>query len=350
MGLEEPSKIVSNISKKNILLLLSTSVLVVISILGGAFLLEYYASNISASSSTSSSVPTMVLDHTNNASLPPTLSLSATQAPEVVIATMTPMPTDTPMPTFTPTPLPSFSELITYGVSFEGRPLIVYRLGYGNSARLIVGAIHGGYEWNTVHVISDTLAYFEENPEELPSDVTLYLIPCANPDGYVAGTDPIVARMNGNGVDLNRNWDYEWQQMATHGTRPVKAGSEPFSEPETRALRDLILEKDVEAAIFYHSVMGVVFSGEDRDKSATFELTEMLSSVTGYPHQKEGMPGQVTTGNSIDWLSKVGIPATEIELSVRGIISEDEWQRNLRGILAFVNWQEEARLGSDEIE
>jgi hypothetical protein len=58
---------------------------------------------------------------------------------------------------------------------------------------------------------------------------------------------------------LNRNWDYQWQMTATHGMRVVSAGSYPFSEPETAALRDFILLNDVELVIFYHSAMGVVF-------------------------------------------------------------------------------------------
>jgi len=257
-----------------------------------------------------------------------------------VIPTVTPTPTNTP----TPTPLPPFEETFTYGYSIEGRPLQAYRLGTGESARFIIGAIHGGYEWNTVEVVSKTLEYFRENPNELPSNITLYLIPCANPDGYVAGRDAIVGRMNANGVDLNRNWAYQWQPMATHGTRPVNAGTAAFSEPETAILRDLLLEdplfgRPADAVIFYHSAMGVVFSGAERSRSATFELTEAISAATGYRHQTEGVPGQITTGDAIDWLSTVGIAGTEIELMTRANISEEEWQRNLRGIQVFLAWQ-----------
>ncbi len=270
---------------------------------------------------------------------------TATSSPGILTPTWTPQPTATPTPTLTPsptltpTPLPAFFEgPIEYGTSYGGRPLYAYRLGTGPSARAIIGAIHGGYEWNTVDVVSETLDYYQTYTTAIPANVTLYLIPCANPDGYAAGTDAVVARMNGNGVDLNRNWDYEWQPTATHGRRPVKAGDAPFSEPETAHLRDFILERDIELAIFYHSAMGVVFSGADRESSATFELTEMLSEVTQYPHNTEGIYGQITTGDAIDWLSTQGIAATEIELTTHASISDQEMQRNLDGIQAFLAW------------
>jgi len=152
--------------------------------------------------------------------------------------------------------------------------------------------------------------------------------------------------MNGNGVDLNRNWDYKWQPMATHGTRPVKAGDAPFSEPETAALRDFILKHNMDAVIFYHSAMGVIFSAEDRESSYTFELVEALSKATGYPHKTDGIYGQITTGDAIDWLSTKGIAGAEIELLTHNLVSEAEWQRNLRGIEVFLTWMSPERIQS----
>jgi len=200
--------------------------------------------------------------------------------------------------------------------------------------RIIVGGIHGGYEWNTVVLISETLTYLQENPSLVPDDVTLYVIPCANPDGYAAGTDREHGRMNGNGVDLNRNWGYDWQPAVTHGARPVDAGAYAFSEPETAALRDLILARDVEAAIFYHSAMARVFYGAERDQSATYELAQIVSEATGYPIAT-GVPRQITTGDAIDWMSAQGLAGIEVELTTHDGI---EWERNLQGLLAFLNW------------
>ncbi len=240
-----------------------------------------------------------------------------------------------------PTPRPLFEGPFTYGVSYGGRSLLAYRFGVGPSARAIIGAIHGGYERNTAVLVSEMLDYLRENPDLVPDEVTLYVIPRANPDGYAAGTDRRRGRMNGNGVDLNRNWDYHWQPAATHGDRPVDAGAHPFSEPETAALRDFILGRNVEAVIFYHSAMERVFYGAERDWSATDELVLVVSKATGYPIAA-GVPGQITTGNAIDWMSAQGLAGVEVELTTHEDI---EWERNLRGLEAFLGWSIPSRPG-----
>jgi hypothetical protein len=245
-------------------------------------------------------------------------------------------PTNTPLPPApTDTPPPPTEGPFPYGLSVQGNELLAFRLGTGPSVRALIGGIHGGYERNTTVLVSETLAHLKEQTELIPPGVTLYIIPCANPDGDEAGTDAINGRVNGNGVDLNRNWDYQWQMAATHGTRPVSAGKYAFSEPETAALRDFIFDHNIEAAIFYHSAMGKIFSGADREKSASFELAEMMSEVTGYPHAPEGVGGQITTGNAIDYLSTKGIAAIEVELTTHEDI---DWDRNWPGVLAFLDW------------
>lgn len=54
----------------------------------------------------------------------------------------------------------------------------------------------------------------------------IWLQPLVNPDGYVADS-----RYNSHGVDLNRNYSYQWESGYGHG-------SHPFSEPESQAVAD----------------------------------------------------------------------------------------------------------------
>ena len=85
-----------------------------------------------------------------------------------------------PTPTATPASVEGPRE---YGRSFKGYALEYYIIGTGNSRRAVIGGIHGGYEWNTIDLVYEILAYLQEDPTRVPDDVTLYVIPCANPDG-----------------------------------------------------------------------------------------------------------------------------------------------------------------------
>jgi hypothetical protein len=64
-----------------------------------------------------------------------------------------------------------------------------------------------------------------------------------NPDGSARRT-----RTNARGVDLNRNSSTGW----------AGAGRRPWSEPEARALRDVVLRERPAVTIFYHQPLGVV--------------------------------------------------------------------------------------------
>jgi hypothetical protein len=212
---------------------------------------------------------------------------------------------------------------------------MAYRLGRGPIERALIGGLHGGYEWNTVTLMTETLDYLTANPDVIPAQVTLYVIPVANPDGLAAGTDRIRGRMNANQVDLNRNWDYQWQMTATHGIWPVFAGEFPFSEPETIALRDFIVERNLDAVVFYHSAFAATFSGAGSTTSQTVDLARALAEATGYRYAPEGIPGQITTGNAIDWLTANGITAVEVELTNH---QDLDWEQSLRGLRALLNW------------
>jgi len=59
------------------------------------------------------------------------------------------------------------------------------------------------------------------------------------------------------GVDLNRNFDFHWGETgaSTEPCEEIYQGSAPFSEPESRAVRDFILshKNDIQAVITMHT-------------------------------------------------------------------------------------------------
>ncbi len=81
-------------------------------------------------------------------------------------------------------------------------------------------------------------------------DVTM--IPVANPLGREkAENGEFCYRDNANGVDLNRNWDAHWDASLNDGN--TNSGSEAFSEPETKILRDVMTETNPHIFMTIHS-------------------------------------------------------------------------------------------------
>jgi murein tripeptide amidase MpaA len=113
----------------------------------------------------------------------------------------------------------------------------------------------------------DLLENYGSDPEitYYLDNLELYFVPCVNPDGYEQNrqTNPNGGglwrknKIGGYGVDLNRNWGYEWGYDDT-GSSPLTwsetyRGSAPFSEVETQVLRDLCESKDFMLSLNNHT-------------------------------------------------------------------------------------------------
>jgi hypothetical protein len=245
----------------------------------------------------------------------------------------------------TPTPtLWAEASPHTIGTSTLGHPIEAYAFGTGPRRLAFVGAIHGGYEWNTALLAYQAIDHFTAHPEEIPAGVTLFIVPSANPDGQalVTGTagrftvaDVAAAtrpgRFNGHGVDLNRNWDCNWTPTGLWGATRVSAGRAPMSEVETQALARFLSEPPMDGVVFWHSSQNAVFAGgcgEPYPPSET--LARVYAKAGGYPFAKAFTAYRVT-GDATDWLARQGIPAIVVELISRGRL---EWDRNLAGMHA----------------
>lgn len=232
------------------------------------------------------------------------------------------------------------------GWSADGRPLVAYVLGNGPTRLALIGGIHGGYEWNTILLAYDMLDYLVAHPEEIPPSLTVYLMPSANPDGQalVAGSEGRFApsqlaedtrpgRMNGNNVDLNRNWDCNWAPTGLWGTTEVSGGSGPMSEPETQALAAWLTSPPMDAVLFWHSAATGVFAGGCHGPfEPGVRLAQVYAAASGYPFQAT-FTSYAVTGDAADWLALQGIPAIEVELRNHDDL---DWEMNLRGVLALL--------------
>ncbi len=260
---------------------------------------------------------------------------SATAIPSPILPTATDTAEWTPTVTFAPVP---FSEgPITIGYSEGRRPIEIYRFGTGEKERLIVAGIHGGNEYNTTLLAYELIEYIDENPDVIPDVITLYILPSLNPDGAARGRG-IDARLNESGVDLNRNWPFNWQEeWPEYGCwyeLPASAGPYPASEPETVSLMTFILFHDIEALISYHSAALGIFAGGVPDFPPSLSLAEAVAAVSDYPYPPIDT-GCAYTGNLSDWAASQGIAAVDIELTDHA--HTDFWQ-NVRILKTFLKW------------
>lgn len=160
-----------------------------------------------------------------------------------------------------------------YGLSAQGRPLLVTVVGAADADRVMVlGCLHGD-ECGAAPIVEELARRVP------PTGRSYYLIEHPNPDGEAVGT-----RANAHHVDLNRNFA-GWQQ-STPGPLYF-SGPGPLSEPESAALAALILERPPVAVVSYHQAMNLVDWAGDQSRSAAAAFaadTDMpLQATTAFP-------------------------------------------------------------------
>jgi murein peptide amidase A len=134
------------------------------------------------------------------------------------------------------------------GTSRENRPILLHETAPFKAASggtLLIGGVHGD-ERATIHLLlsfQDRL--LRENRVDLAT-LPIGIIPLANPDGFVRKT-----RVNAAGVDINRNFAAGWSPNSDE-----PPGPEPWSEPETRALRDFIEFQRPHKIVTLHWALG----------------------------------------------------------------------------------------------
>ncbi|MBP8002760.1 MAG: protein kinase [Chloroflexi bacterium] len=249
-------------------------------------------------------------------------------------ASPTPRPaTKTPIPS-TATPDIAYPLLSTVGSSANGTDIQVYQYGSGPQAVLLVGGLHSGFAPAGVDLAERAISYFTDTP--VPDGVTLYIIPNANPDSrYDPGE--LGGRLNGNGVDLNRNFGCNWSTEATWRNQEVNPGTSAFSEPETQALRNFVNQIDPVAAIFYEAkaTNGMVAPGNcNGQTSSSGELADVYLRQVNY----ELYTGFSLTGDGSDWLVSQGVATISILLRDYEVLSSSEWIDNRDAIEATLSY------------
>jgi predicted deacylase len=270
-----------------------------------------------------------------------------------VPVTTTPPPYIPDQPIEDPAPVTKATSSVSIiGYSNEGRPIERYTFGTGSTSLLFVGGIHGGYEWNSSALAYEFITAFRSRTILIPDDLTVVIVPTLNPDGLYAVTGlegtftaadipPNDAHETGNGrfnahdVDLNRNFDCKWKPESTWRNRPVSAGTAAFSEPESVALRDLVIDINPIGVVFWHSQANAVYGSECESGilPGTLNLMHTYATTAGY----DAIPSfdaYPVSGDAEGWLASIGIPAVTVELGTR---TTTEWSKNKAAVEALLS-------------
>lgn len=226
------------------------------------------------------------------------------------------------------------SLALEIGRSAGGRPIEAHQFGSGPAVVLLVGGLSAGFSPSSVALADQAITYFSNNPADIPPGFAIHIVRNANPDSPTTPGEP-PGRLNANGVDLNRNFDCGWTSTVTFRQQPVNAGAAAFSEPETQALRDYILEVAPRIVIFFgaRASNGLVVpgycNGQDAGSTAPGDI---YASAARYDQSPAAQT--TTTGGGTDWVVARGIPSFFVLLRNYDRLPDAEWQANLRGIQA----------------
>lgn len=239
------------------------------------------------------------------------------------------------------------------GQSHDGRNIYDVVIGNQNSGNtiLVVAALHAR-EYMTSQLCMKQIEYYLQNYNEkidgvkisqILNNVAIHYVPMSNPDGAaisqygfsaiknkkirnklykMAGADtPSLWKANARGVDLNKNYPYEY--VARDGRRGSEnyTGTSKCSEPETQAIVKLInkLKKDsnVKGEINYHATGSIIFgSYEGKLKDTIDNMFELACEITGYANASDYSLGEgKSVGNLREFLMyKKNIPSITLEI------------------------------------
>lgn len=228
----------------------------------------------------------------------------------------------------------NFIEHFTIGESIMGKPISCLRIGKGSRKILLAGAFHG-LEYLTAAFLmkftSDYISRISENKcflgyatAEIYKNTSVYIVPMVNPDGVdiaVNGLDltnphhrellsitgihsfNLAWQANARGVDLNHNYNAKWS-MVVEECAPTKYGGEyPESEPETRAMINLIRNNNFDTLLAFHSQGKEIyydFDGFSPKESCI--LAEQMAIESGYALKSP--VGTAAFGGCKDWFIK----------------------------------------------
>ena len=234
---------------------------------------------------------------------------------------------------------PLIAKVYDLGDSVQGRDILAMKISdnveqnESGETEIMIAGNHHAREIMTVEVPISMIKFLldmygkDASVKAVIDSHELWFVPMVNPDGHVIVENGDMwwrknARDNNDdgiinsddGVDLNRNYGYTWgYDDSGSSSDPYSSkyrGTSEFSEPETQAIRDLVLDKDFDYILDYHSSGGYILYpwGHIRDLTPDNEefsnLADRFNDFLDYDPNKIGRIADViypSNGDSIDW-------------------------------------------------
>jgi murein peptide amidase A len=202
--------------------------------------------------------------------------------------------------------------------SVKGNDIYSLEAGSGDSLTLIIGGFHGNEMQGTELVYR--FAEYIANEYKGKINSRLVIIPVLNPDALIAGT-----RVNANQIDVNRNFPTE------NRINNERFGLKPASEPETKAIMEIVRKYKPNRIITVHTAMFVV----NYDGPAE-QLADTMAKYNGYP--VSGSIGYPTPGSFGAYAGiEMKIPTITLELPPKQSFDKI-WEQNREAFLAVIKY------------
>jgi len=208
---------------------------------------------------------------------------------------------------------------------------------------ILIDGLHHAREWLAVEVPLYFIQTLVENYGQndtitwLVNHREIYVVPMVNPDGYVYDGNGNLNNVQNwrkncrdndgdgvfendwitgiyEGVDLNRNYDIDWENGDSDPNSETYRGPSPFSEPETQAMRDFAYNHTINLYLTYHSYAAEILVppgysydaprpydylefaiGENMSKLQPYTQYDVIKSTDLYP----------ASGAAEDWFQSV---------------------------------------------
>ena len=285
------------------------------------------------------------------------------------------------------------------GKTPDGREIWQVILGDPAASKkiLVIGSMHGREYITTPLIMRQVKDILDRSAAHDPvlSDVCIYVIPMMDPDGVAISqygvngmktqnmrntvngimkswsdwglfenADKYIWYLNkwkntGTGVDLNRNFRTNgWEGLNDLRAKPsndLYKGPSPESEPETRAVAQLVRSTHFDEVLSYHAQGQILYwhapSSTEAANARSHELAEIINRDTGYSIVAADASG-TGIGSLKTWLGEVmNVPCVTVEVGLGTCpLPESDlegiWQRN-KDVL--YDLAKELRVGREQL-